>query len=103
MLSGYSRSLAWVLEHPGPMLIILLLTIGLNFYLIAIIPKGFFPAAGYGSHHRQRARAAGRIVSHHGQLHPATGEVIKADPAVANVIAFTGGGAHRTAAFSISR
>ncbi len=49
MLSSYSRSLAWVLKHPGPMLTILLLTIGLNFYLIAIIPKGFFPQQDTGA------------------------------------------------------
>ena len=38
MLSVYSRSLTWVLKHPGPMLTILILTIALNFYLIVIIP-----------------------------------------------------------------
>jgi len=42
MLSKYSRSLKWVLDHPGPMLTILLITIGLNFYLIDITPRGSF-------------------------------------------------------------
>jgi multidrug efflux pump len=37
-------------------------------------PEGFFPAAGYGNHHRQRARPAGCIVSDHGQLDPANRE-----------------------------
>jgi multidrug efflux pump len=41
MVSVYTRSLSWVLKHPGPMLALLLLTIGLNFYLLYIIPKGF--------------------------------------------------------------
>ena len=41
IVSVYSRSLTWVLKHPVPVLVVLLLTIGLNFYLIDIIPKGF--------------------------------------------------------------
>jgi multidrug efflux pump len=39
MLSTYSRSLTWVLKHPWPVFVILLLTIALNFYLIDIIPR----------------------------------------------------------------
>jgi len=39
LVSTYSRSLTWVLNHPVPMLVVLLLTIGLNFYLIDIIRK----------------------------------------------------------------
>jgi multidrug efflux pump len=49
MLSAYSRTLAWVLKHPGPMLTLLLLTIALNFYLMDIIPKGFFPQQDTGA------------------------------------------------------
>jgi multidrug efflux pump len=45
------------------MLIVLLLTIGLNFYLIDIIPKGFFPQQDTGVVTGMRARPAGRIVS----------------------------------------
>jgi multidrug efflux pump len=48
LLSGYSRTLRWVLNHPWPVFVILLLTIALNFYLIAIIPKGFFPQQDTG-------------------------------------------------------
>jgi multidrug efflux pump len=91
MLSGYSRSLAWVLEHPGPMLIILLLTIGLNFYLIAIIPKGFFPQQDTGA-------IVGALQGPQDASFPVMDNsvrqlvaVIKADPAVANVNAYTGG------------
>ena len=91
MLSGYSRSLAWVLEHPLPMLAMLLLTIGLNFYLIAIIPKGFFPQQDTGA-------IVGAVRGPQDASFPIMDnsinrlvEVIKADPGVANVIAFTGG------------
>jgi multidrug efflux pump len=87
----YSRSLAWVLEHPGPMLVGLLLTIGLNFYLIAIIPKGFFPQQDTGAivGGVQGPQDASFAVMNNSLLELVN--VIKADPAVANVIAFTGG------------
>ena len=92
MLSAYSRSLTWVLKHPGPMLTLLLLTIGLNFYLIAIIPKGFFPQQDTGA-------ITGSVRGPQDASFPVMNNsilqlenVIKADPAVANVIAFTGGG-----------
>jgi len=92
MLSGYSRSLTWVLKHPGPMLTLLLLTIALNFYLIDIIPKGFFPQQDTGS-------ITGSVRGPQDASFPIMNnsilkieDVIKADPAVANVIAHTGGG-----------
>jgi multidrug efflux pump len=91
MLSAYSRTLAWVLKHPGPMLTLLLLTIALNFYLIVIIPKGFFPQQDTGA-------ITGRVRGPQDASFPVMDnsvlqleKVIKADPAIANVIAFTGG------------
>jgi multidrug efflux pump len=92
MLSGYSRSLTWVLKHPGPMLTLLLLTIALNFYLIDIIPKGFFPQQDTGSitGSVRGPQDASFAVMNNSILQ--IEDVIKADPAVANVIAHTGGG-----------
>ncbi|PLC48810.1 multidrug transporter subunit MdtC [Pollutimonas subterranea] len=46
--SGYKRSLAWSLAHGRIMLLLLLATIGLNFYLYAVVPKGFFPQQDTG-------------------------------------------------------
>jgi multidrug efflux pump len=90
MLSGYSRTLRWVLNHPWPVFIILLLTIALNFYLIAIIPKGFFPQQDTGA-------IVGGVVGPQDASFPvmdnsarALVSVIKADPAVAHVNAYTG-------------
>jgi len=92
VLKGYSRSLAWVLKYPGPMLAILLLTIGLNFYLIAIIPKGFFPQQDTGvlQGSVQGPQDASFAVMNNSILQLVN--VIRADPAVANVLAYTGGG-----------
>jgi multidrug efflux pump len=92
MLSTYTRSLVWVLKHPGPMLTLLLLTIVLNFYLIDIIPKGFFPEQDTGAitcSVRGPQDASFPLMNNSIlQLE----NVIKADPAVANVIGHTGGG-----------
>ncbi len=90
MLSGYSRSLTWVLKYPWPVFIILLLTIGLNFYLAWIIPKGFFPQQDTGV-------IMGGVQGPQDASFPVMDNsvrqlvsVIKADPAVAHVNAYTG-------------
>jgi multidrug efflux pump len=92
IVSVYSRSLTWVLKHPGPMLAVLLLTIGLNFYLIDIIPKGFFPQQDTGvitGNARGPQDASFAVMDNSiRQIE----KVIKADPAVDNVIVHTGTG-----------
>jgi multidrug efflux pump len=92
MLSKYSRSLTWVLKHPTPMLILLLLTIALNFYLIDIIPKGFFPQQDTGviTGSARGPQDASFPVMDNSILQ--IEKVIQADPAVANVIVHTGSG-----------
>jgi multidrug efflux pump len=92
VISTYSRSLSWVLKHPWPVFVVLLLTIGLNFFLIAIIPKGFFPQQDTGALTGgvQGPQDASFAVMNNSVLQLVN--VIKADPAVANVIAYTGGG-----------
>jgi multidrug efflux pump len=96
VLRIYEHSLAWVLRHAALTLGILLLTIGVNVYLLIIVPKGFFPQQDTGrlnggiqgvqdtSFQAMRQRIASFV------------DIIKADPAVANVMAFTGGGAGTT-------
>jgi multidrug efflux pump len=92
MLSTYSRSLTLVLKHPGPMLTLLLMVIVLNFYLIVIIPKGFFPQQDNGLlvGGVQGPQDASFSIMNNSILQ--LEKVIQADSAVANVIAFTGGG-----------
>ena len=91
LLSGYTRSLKWVLDHPWPIFILLLLTVGLNGYLMWIIPKGFFPQQDTGA-------IVGGVQGPQDASFPvmdnsvrALVSVIKADPAVAHVNAYTGG------------
>jgi multidrug efflux pump len=90
LLSGYSKSLKLVLDHPWPVFILLLLTIALNFYLIAIIPKGFFPQQDTGV-------LMGGVQGPQDASFPVMDNsvrqlvsVIKADPTVAHVNAYTG-------------
>ena len=96
ILRLYERSLTWVLRHPAPTLAVLLITIGLNVYLLIIVPKGFFPQQDTG-------RLAGGIQGAQDSSFAAMKQrmtrfvdIVKADPAVANVVAFTGSGGGTT-------
>jgi len=91
MHRGYEASLAWVLRHPLPMIAITFAMIALSGYLYVIIPKGFFPQQDTG-------RLMGAIQADQDTSYQLMSQkmaqyvnVIKADPAVEHVIAFTGG------------
>jgi multidrug efflux pump len=91
VLSLYRGSLHWVLENPTITLIVLALTIALNVVIVIKIPKGFFPQQDTGS-------LAGGVQGPQDSSFPAMNSsirqlaaIIKSDPAVQNVIAFTGG------------
>jgi multidrug efflux pump len=91
ILNGYRRSLIWVLDNPALVLLIFLGTLGLNVYLVLIVPKGFFPQQDTGvisggmqgpqdsSFYTMKASVQQAV------------NIIKSDPGVQNVMAFTGG------------
>jgi multidrug efflux pump len=92
MLHGYRRSLEWVLENPGLVLVILIMIVSLNVVLIIKIPKGFFPQQDTGA-------LVGGVQGPQDASFPVMNnsiqqevKVIKADPAVANVIGYVGNG-----------
>jgi multidrug efflux pump len=92
MLRGYKRTLGWALDHPLLILAILLTTVGTNFYLYTIVPKGFFPQQDTG-------RITGGIQADQSisfQLMRQKLEqfvsIVQKDPAVETVVGFTGGG-----------
>ena len=92
VLHGYRVSLAWSLRHSFLVLILLLGTIALNFYLYTIVPKGFFPQQDIGRLFGAiRADQGISFQSMRGKLSSVI-EIVRADPAVENVVAFTGGG-----------
>jgi multidrug efflux pump len=91
VLSIYRRSLHWVLKHPALTLVVLFLTIALNVVLIVKLPKGFFPNEDTGA-------ITGSVRGPEDSSFPAMDNsvqqivgVVKSDPGVENVIAFTGG------------
>jgi multidrug efflux pump len=99
MLSTYRSSLIWVLDNWILMLVVLLMTIALNIVMIMKIPKGFFPQQDTGA-------IVGGLQGPQDASFPLMDDsikqivgVIKSDPAVANVIAFTGGGGASNSGF----
>lgn len=92
LLNGYRHSLDWALAHRPLMLLVLLATIAFNVYLYTIVPKGFFPQQDTG-------RIMGNIQADQSISFQAMREklasfveIVRNDPAVADVIGNTGGG-----------
>jgi len=91
VLSIYRRSLHWVLDHPVSTLIVLFITIALNVVLIIKIPKGFFPQQDTGAiSGGVQGPQDSSFFAMNDSIQQIVG-VIKKDPAIANVIGFTGG------------
>jgi multidrug efflux pump len=92
MLTGYRRSLGWVLENPGLVLVVLIMIVALNVLLAVKIPKGFFPQQDTGAivGGIQGPQDASFAVMND-SVQRLVG-VIKADPAVANVVGYVGTG-----------
>ena len=87
----YDRTLSWALDNPLTVLVILAITIGLNFYLFSIIPKGFFPVQDEGR--MQGGLRADQSISFQSMQKKFMQfvKVLDADPAVASVGGFAGG------------
>jgi multidrug efflux pump len=92
VLSLYRSSLHWVLDHPTLTLVVLFITIALNVVLIVKIPKGFFPTVDTGSISGSVRGPQDSSFAAMNDSIQQIGRVIKNDPAVENVIGFTGGG-----------
>jgi multidrug efflux pump len=91
MLHLYERSLQWVLLHAPLTLAVLLLTVTVNVYLLFIVPRGFFPLQDNGTIQGGIQGAQDISFQQMNTLTQGFVNSIKADPAVANVVAFTGG------------
>jgi multidrug efflux pump len=102
VLAGYRKSLAWVIDHGLLVMLILLATIVLNGVLYYFIPKGFFPQQDTGrligfiqadqaiSFQAMRSKLADFV------------EIVRNDPAVDNVVAFTGGQQRNTGSMFVA-
>lgn len=102
MLRAYERSLTWALQRSLLMIVLLLITIALNVYLYIIVPKGFFPQQDTG-------RLIGGIRGDQSISFQAMRtklntfiDIVRQDPAVQNVTAFTGGGRRNSGSMFIA-
>jgi multidrug efflux pump len=91
ILGLYARTLGWALRYHRLTLALMLTTIAVNVYLFMIVPKGFFPQQDTG-------RLIGNVQAEQDISSPAMREkmaefvnTVKSDPAVSDVVGFTGG------------
>jgi multidrug efflux pump len=88
---SYEHSLDWALNSVGLVMLILVFVIGLNVYLFAAAPKGFFPQQDTGQINGGiRADQSISFQAMQKKLRQLV-DIIRADPAVATVVGFTGG------------
>jgi multidrug efflux pump len=92
MQSAYATSLDWALAHRRTTLLFLLGgAVALNVFLLVRVPKGLFPEQDTGSlNGGLRADQSISFTAMQQKLSQIVG-IIKQDPAVASVVAFTGG------------
>jgi multidrug efflux pump len=92
VLRAYGRSLDWALRHSALVMLILAAAVALNVVLFVIIPKGFFPTEDTG-------RLIGNMQADQDVSFQAMEAkltqmmaIVQHDPAVQNVVGFTGQG-----------
>jgi len=91
MLNGYRRTLAIALDHPRSVMLVLVATLGLNFYLYGIVPKGFVPQQDTGlliGSIQADQHASFQLMQ---QKLTQFVRIVKNDPAVDTAVGFTGG------------
>jgi multidrug efflux pump len=94
MRDFYGRTLADAIRHPRAVMMVLLAVVILNVVLFAIVPKGFFPQQSSGS--LMGFVRADQSISFQAmqQKMLQVVNIVRKDPAIAHVVAFTGGGGH---------
>ena len=92
VLAGYERSLGWALVHRRIVLAIFFAAVALNAVLFYVVPKGFFPEEDTGR--LFGILTCDQSVSFHlmSDKLKAMMAIVQADPAVDNVVGFTGAG-----------
>ncbi|MGT4071507.1 UNVERIFIED_CONTAM: efflux RND transporter permease subunit, partial [Aeromonas hydrophila] len=91
------RSLRWTLRHQPVALLALAGVVALNLSLYIGVPKGFFPQQDTGlMFGGVQADQASSFQSMQQKLR-VVHDIVRADPAVANVMGFTGGGQRNSA------
>ena len=97
MRNFYGRSLRSALDHPRMVMLVLATTVALNFYLFAIVPKGFFPQQDTGTLTGNLRADQSISFQAMSQKLRNTLSIVQQDPAVLDVVGFTGGGGYGAA------
>jgi multidrug efflux pump len=91
VLKSYEHALDWALDMKPLVMLILVFVVGLNVFLFAAAPKGFFPQQDTGQiNGGMRADQSISFQAMQGKLRQLV-NIIKSDPAVDTVVGFTGG------------
>jgi multidrug efflux pump len=90
--AGYDRTLRWALAHTGVTLTCLVFTIALNWYLIAVVPKGFFPQQDNGLMMGTIQSAQGTSFQAMQQILSDDVAILLKDPAIDAIVAIRGSG-----------
>jgi multidrug efflux pump len=92
MRNFYGRTLRVALDNPRMVMLVLAGTVALNFYLFAIVPKGFFPQQDTGT--LMGNLRADQSISFQAMITKLRSvmSIVQSDPAVQDVVGFTGGG-----------
>ena len=92
LVRGYGRTLRGALRWPFLVLLVFLATVALNIWLYTVVPKGFFPTQDTGLMIGFiRADQSSSFQAMRQKLETAVA-IVRRDPAVLNVTAFTGSG-----------
>jgi multidrug efflux pump len=92
MLHGYDLSLRWVLRHQFLILCVTIFTAGLSVYMFKHVNKGFFPQQDTGRINGFIQADQDTSFVEMSKKMRAFVDIVRADPAVDTVTAFTGGG-----------
>ncbi len=91
VLRRYETSLDWALASKALVMLILLAVIGLNVYLFAAAPKGFFPQQDTGQLNGGLRADQSISTKAMGEKLRQVVDIVRKDPAVDTVVGFTGG------------
>jgi len=98
LLSGYRRSLDWVLERQGLTLLVAVATLVLTVLLYIVVPKGFLPLQDTGLITAVTEAAADVSFEQMQRLQAQVADVIARDPDVTGVASLVGAGTTNTTA-----
>jgi multidrug efflux pump len=92
LLAVYERALRWALAHRTTMLLVTLLTVALNVYLMAKVPKGLFPQQDTGLLVASTEAAQDVSFAEMERLQKQVNEVLDHEHDIAHYVTFIGSG-----------